>query len=142
MKQKNSKSNCLRDEFFQFDVNEKYRQQDGKCIHKYCKKINGKHPPPLYLDFEKDHILAPKLYRAWRVKGDPNGIENLQLLDPNAHYLKTMEDTKLIALFERNKGTPGVKGKIKGCIMRYTDLTKTRECTLKILEDAKRKKQN
>jgi len=142
MKNKNGKLNSLRDEFFQVDVNEKYRQQDGKCIHKYCKKINGKHPPPLYLDFEKDHILPPKLYRAWGITGNPNGIENLQLLDPNAHNLKTMEDTKLIALFERNKGTPGVKGKIKGCTMRYTDLYKKRECALKILEDAERNKQN
>jgi len=142
MKYKNSKPNCSRDEFFQFDVNEKYRQQDGKCIHKFCKKVNGKHPPPLYLDFEKDHILPPKLYRDWRMTGNPNGKKNLQLLKPNAHYLKTMEDTKLIALFERNKGTPGIKGKIKGCTMRYTDLYKKRECALNILEKAERKKQN
>lgn len=142
MAKKTKKSNGLRDEFFQADINKKYELQKGKCVYQHCKRINGKQPPPLYLNFEKDHKLAPQLYKALKVEGDPNGIANLQLLHPDCHAEKTVTDRKILALYNKNRGNKDVMKNLHACVRRHKDLNKIRDCVINTFDDFHQRKYN
>lgn len=80
-------------------ISEKIKQalliyQNGQCGKSYRGDGCGKKLPISYIDgkltstFDTDHII-PKSDMRWRYGGDCNNFENLQLLCPNCHAIKT-----------------------------------------------------
>ena len=132
------KSKDLRDDFFQADIQKKFSIQKGFCPYRDCKKIHGK-KLPLTITAESDHIIPPKIWRCLEMPGDPNSIENLDILHRECHGYKTAEDRKLLALYKKYSRNTGILKKARGCSRSYKDPSKIRDCLIKTFNNGQKK---